>query len=198
MVAWGVTFKKKHRDLGTLLGWFPSVQQTERAGSVSKAGAWITQCMLGKQSERMKHKKREREAQAGRLEGYGEKVCERALLNPLKHPYIASTSSPSACKRQRMLSLGLVQKAQLKKTRRLHICLYGLLLIACLFSKLRRVCSVFNLSIPLNSTVTFVCLLISTNIKRKTRMLLLHFTTLRTHQAGTCVIKMNLTWSLMV
>lgn len=64
-VAWGDTSEKR-RELGTLFGWFPSVQQTKQAGSVSEAGAWITHCMLGKSFlfKRGWSTKRKREVQA--------------------------------------------------------------------------------------------------------------------------------------
>lgn len=96
-VAWGDTFKKR-RELGTLLGRFPSVRQTKQAGSVLEAGAWITHCMLGKELSVVKHKKRKGSTSRERER----KLADGVLLNPLKHPYIASTSSPTACKRRGM------------------------------------------------------------------------------------------------
>lgn len=131
-----------------------------------------TACWENSLREDEAQKKEKGKHKLGDLKDMERKSANGALLNPLKHPYIASTSSPSACKRQRMLSLGLVQKTQFKQTRRLHICLSGLLLIAFVlrnsfFKTKKSLCSVFNLSIPLNSTVAFLCLLISSKHKKE-------------------------------
>lgn len=52
--------------------------------------------------ERMKHKKRKGTTSQGdgtdRRDGERE-LADGVLVNPPKHPYIASTSSPTACKR---------------------------------------------------------------------------------------------------
>lgn len=64
-------------------------------------GAWITHCMLGKELFYLREDKVQKEKgeyKLGDLKDMERRPAGGVLLNPLKHPYIASTFSPNACK----------------------------------------------------------------------------------------------------